>query len=379
MKKINLIYHFALAAILSSCNSGETQNPSANTVVQLPLYIINAQNVHTYQEFPAMLEGRSDVEIRPQVGGYLQKIFVDEGDFVPKGQVIFKIEDHQYIEALNNAKGMLNAAEAALINAKLEVEKLSPLVRDTVVSPYQLKSARASVSIAEANKKQAEAAVTSAKINLRYTTITAPVSGYITRLPKKQGSLVSLADPLPLTTLSDNAEIHAYFSMNETDFFAFGQKYAGSTPSEKIKNLPPLMLLLPDNTEYPQQGRIDMIDGKVDNSTGAITLRASFPNDKGVLRSGNTGKVRLGTPQQNVLVVPQSATFELQNKIYAFVVAKDGKAVKTLLNVIGKTQNGYLVKEGVKLGDKIVYQGFDTLQDGVIVEAEKIVSNSDIN
>lgn len=122
-----------------------------------------------------------------------------------------------------------------------------------------------------------------------------------------------------------------------------------------------------------------MIDGKVDNSTGAITLRASFPNDKGVLRSGNTGKVRLGTPQQNALVVPQSATFELQNKIYAFVVAKDGKAVKTLLNVIGKTQNGYLVKEGVKPGDKIVYQGFDTLQDGVIVEAEKIVSNSDIN
>lgn len=379
MKKINLIYHFALAAILSSCNSGETQNPSANTVVQLPLYIINAQNVHTYQEFPAMLEGRSDVEIRPQVGGYLQKIFVDEGDFVPKGQVMFKIEDHQYIEALNNAKAMLNAAEAALINAKLEVEKLSPLVRDTVVSPYQLKSARASVSIAEANKKQAEAAVTSAKINLRYTTITAPVSGYITRLPKKQGSLVSLADPLPLTTLSDNAEIHAYFSMNETDFFAFGEKYAGSTPSEKIKNLPPLTLLLPDNTEYPQQGRIDMIDGKVDNSTGAITLRASFPNDKGVLRSGNTGKVRLGTPQQNVLVVPQSATFELQNKIYAFVVAKDGKVVKTLLNVIGKTQNGYLVKEGVKTGDKIVYQGFDTLQDGAIVEAEKIVSNSDIN
>lgn len=379
MKKINLIYHFALAAILSSCNSGETQNPSANTVVQLPLYIINAQNVHTYQEFPAMLEGRSDVEIRPQVGGYLQKIFVDEGDFVPKGQVMFKIEDHQYIEALNNAKAMLNAAEAALINAKLEVEKLSPLVRDTVVSPYQLKSARASVSIAEANKKQAEAAVTSAKINLRYTTITAPVSGYITRLPKKQGSLVSLADPLPLTTLSDNAEIHAYFSMNETDFFAFGEKYAGSTPSEKIKNLPPLTLLLPDNTEYPQQGRIDMIDGKVDNSTGAITLRASFPNDKGVLRSGNTGKVRLGTPQQNALVVPQSATFELQNKIYAFVVAKDGKVVKTLLNVIGKTQNGYLVKEGVKTGDKIVYQGFDTLQDGAIVEAEKIVSNSDIN
>src|SRR5690606_32444140 len=364
MKKINLIYHFALAAILSSCNSGETQNPSANTVVQLPLYIINAQNVHTYQEFPAMLEGRSDVEIRPQVGGYLQKIFVDEGDFVPTGQVMFKIEDHQTIEALNNAKAMLNAAEAALINAKLEVEKLAPLVRDTVVSPYQLKSARASVSIAEANKKQAEAAVTSAKINLRYTTITAPVSGYITRLPKKQGSLVSLADPLPLTTLSDNAEIHAYFSMNETDFFAFGEKYAGSTPSEKIKNLPPLTLLLPDNTEYPQQGRIDMIDGKVDNSTGAITLRASFPNDKGVLRSGNTGKVRLGTPQQNALVVPQSATFELQNKIYAFVVAKDGKAVKTLLNVIGKTQNGYLVKEGVKTGDKIVYQGFDTLQDG---------------
>ena len=313
-----------------------------------------------------------NVEIRPQVDGYLDKVFVDEGAFVKKGQPIFKINESRYRELLNNAQGSLNGAEAALINTKLEVEKMAPLVEGKVISEYQLKNAKASVKIAEANKKQAEAAVASARINLGYTLITAPVDGYITRLPKKQGSLVSAVDPTPLTLLSDIGEVHAYFSLGESDFISFRDNFEGATMSEKLKNLPAVSLVLANNSEYEQKGKIDMVDGQFDKTTGAITLRASFPNAKGLLRSGNTGRVRLGISHDNAITVPQAATAEVQDKVYVYVVDKDNKVTKTPLTIIGKSGTDYLIKDGVKPGDRIVYKGFESLADGTVVVPEKV-------
>lgn len=374
MKQTILIHAIALAALafLYGC-SGNTAAAPAAQAISVPVYAVTQHDAFTWQEYPVTLEGRTDVEIRPQVDGYLEKIFVDEGAYVAAGQPIFKIEDHRYRELLNNATGTLNGADAALINAKLEVEKLTPLVEGKVISEYQLKSARASLKIAEANKRQAESAVASAKINVGYTLITAPVSGYITRLPKKQGSLVSAADPLPLTTLSDIAEVHAYFSLSESDFITFRAKNKGNSLNDKIKNLPPLALVLSDNSEYAQKGRIDMVDGQFDKTTGAITLRASFPNKEGLLRSGNTGKVKLGLPYSNALLIPQSATVEVQDKIFVYSVDKDNKISKIPVNIIGKSGTDYLVKDGLKAGDRIVFKGFESLQDGAVVVPEKMV------
>lgn len=372
MKPINQLLTIATLALLYACSGNQNQAAPAAQAIPVPVYDITQKDAFTWQEYPVMLEGRTDVEIRPQVDGYLQSVFVDEGAFVKAGQAIFKIEDHRYREALNNATGSLNAAEAALINAKLEVEKLTPLVEGKVISEYQLKSAKAALKIAEGNKKQAEAAVASARINLEFTTIKAPVSGYITRLPKKQGSLVSASDPLPLTTLSDNAEVHAYFSVSEADFSKFRATYEGATLDEKLGHLPPLALVLPDNTEYAQKGRIDMVDGQFNKTTGAITLRASFPNAQGLLRAGNTGKVKLGLPHTGAVLVPQSSTIELQDKIFVYTVDKANKVTKTPITILGKSGNDYLVKEGVKAGDRIVYKGFEGLQDGAVVAPEKI-------
>jgi membrane fusion protein, multidrug efflux system len=372
MKPVNHLLSLAVLALLYACSGN--QNPAAPTAqaIPVPVYNVTAHDAFTWQEYPVMLEGRTDVEIRPQVDGYLQSVFVDEGAFVKAGQAIFKIEDHRYREALNNATGSLNAAEAALVNAKLEVEKLTPLVDGKVISEYQLKSAKAALKIAEGNKKQAEATVASARINLEFTTIKAPVSGYITRLPKKQGSLVSAADPLPLTTLSDNAEVHAYFSVSEADFTKFRANYEGATLNDKLSHLPALSLVLSDNTEYAQKGRIDMVDGQFNKTTGAITLRASFPNAQGLLRAGNTGKIKLGLPHAGAILVPQASTVELQDKIFVYTVDKDNKVAKTPITILGKSGNDYLVKEGVKAGDRIVYKGFEGLQDGVTIAPEKI-------
>lgn len=374
MKRIIIIVAIVLVsglAFYGFSGSGEGQAP-APQAVSVPVLTIGQGQAVTYQEYPVTVEGRVNVEIRPQVDGYLDKVFVDEGAFVKAGQPIFKINENRYRELLNNAQGSLNAAEGALMNAKLEVEKMTPLVEGKVVSEYQLKNAKASVKIAEANKKQAEAAVASAKINLGYTLITAPVNGYITRLPKKQGSLVSAADPTPLTLLSDIDEVYAYFSIGEADFIAFKEKYEGNTLNDKLKKLPPVTLVMADNSEYEQKGKIDMVDGQFDRTTGAITLRASFPNAKGLLRSGNTGRVKLGISHANAIVVPQAATAEIQDKVFVYVVDKNNKVTRTPITISGKTGTDYLIKEGLKAGDRIVYKGFETLADGTVVVPEKV-------
>nr|WP_193361685.1 efflux RND transporter periplasmic adaptor subunit [Flavobacterium sp. CF136] len=369
MKNV-IITSFILALVLSSC-ADKSQAPAAAPAPLLPVLAITSENTTTDAEYPASIQGTVDVEIRPQVSGNLDRVLVDEGAYVSKGQSLFKINERPFREQLNNALASLHAAEAALINAQLEVDKLTPLVQNKVVSDYQLKTAKASQKIAAANIEQAKAMVASAKINLGYTNVTAPVSGYIGRLPKKQGSLVSATDIEALTTLSDVHEVYAYFSLGETDFINFKAQYAGSSIGDKIKKLPPVSLILADDNAYPQTGKIDMVDGQFDKNTGAITLRATFPNANGTLRSGNTGRIRLGLQHDDAILVPQSATIEMQDKVFVFTVGKENKVTKMPITVIGKSGTNYLIKDGVKTGDQIVLSGIDKLQEGQVIQPEK--------
>lgn len=369
MKNV-IITSFILALVLSSC-ADKSQAPAAAPAPVLPVMAITSENTTTDNEYPASIQGTVDVEIRPQVSGNLDRVLVDEGAYVSKGQSLFKINERPFREQLNNALASLHAAEAALINSQLEVDKLTPLVQNKVVSDYQLKTAKASQKIAAANIEQAKAMVASAKINLGYTNVTAPVSGYIGRLPKKQGSLVSASDVEPLTTLSDVHEVFAYFSLGETDFINFKSQYAGNSIGDKIKKLPPVSLILADNNAYPQTGKIDMVDGQFDKTTGAITLRATFPNANGTLRSGNTGRIRLGLQHDDAILVPQSATIEMQDKVFVFTVGKDNKVTKMPITVVGKSGTNYLIKDGVQAGDQIVLSGIDKLQEGQVIQPEK--------
>lgn len=367
MKKITLLS--IMAVFIISC-ADKSQAPAA-AAPTLPVMSISYQAASTETEYPAALQGTVDVEIRPQVSGNLERIYVDEGTYVNKGQTLFKINERPFREQLNNALANLHAAEAAYLNAQLEVDKLMPLVQNKVVSEYQLKTAKASQKIAAANIEQAKAMVGSARINLGYTNVTAPVSGYIGRLPKKQGSLVASTDVEPLTSLSDVHEVYAYFSLGETDFIKFKSLYTGNTLGDKIKKIPPVTLILADNSDYPQLGKIDMVDGQFDKNTGAITLRATFPNAGGTLRSGNTGKIRLGIQHNDAILVPQSATVEMQDKIFVFTLNKANKVNKMPITIIGKSGTDYLIKDGVKSGDQIVLSGIDKLQEGQVIQPEK--------
>jgi membrane fusion protein (multidrug efflux system) len=356
--------------LLYSC-SPKPAAVSAPVPPSLPVAVITSGTDTTYQEYPASVEGAVNVEIRPQVSGALDKVFVDEGAYVSAGQPLFKINDQPYRASLNNAEASLHAAQAALGNAQIEIDKLTPLVQNKVISDYQLKTAKATYDVAKANVELAKANVSTAQINLGYTLIKAPVNGYIGRLLKKQGSLVAPLDVEALTQLSDVHDVHVYFSLSEQDFVGFKEQYPGETLKDKIKRLPTVSLLLADNSAYSKQGKIDMIDGQFDKTTGAITFRASFANPQGLLRSGNTGKIRLSLQHKDALIVPQSATIEMQDKVFVFTVADSNKVKRQPIEIVGKSGNNYLVKSGVKKGDELVLSGIDHLQEGTVIHPEK--------
>lgn len=362
----------AITAILflASCTSSSAPVEVA-AAPSLPVITINESSEQTFVDYPAAIQGSTDIEIRPQISGTIDQVYVNEGQLVNKGQLLFQISALPFKAQLNNATAALQAAQAAVLNAQLEVDKLTPLVQNKVVSAFQLQTAKTAHQIALANVAQAKASVNSAQINLAYTQIKAPIGGYIGRLPKKQGSLVAPSDPEALTQLSDVHNVYVYFSLAETDFISFNNKYSGSSVANQIKNLPAVSLVLADETIYPHQGKIDMIDGQFDKTTGAITLRASFANAKGLLRSGNTGKVRLNLQHNHILLVPQEATIEIQDKVFVYAVGKNNKVSKQPIKVLGTSGTNYLIDAGLKSGDQIVSKGFESLKEGDLIQPSK--------
>ncbi|MCS3554970.1 MULTISPECIES: efflux RND transporter periplasmic adaptor subunit [unclassified Sphingobacterium] len=377
VKQLNVVkaLYFLPAIFLYSCTTG-TSKPAPPLPANLPVMTISNGEETVYQEYPASIEASANIEIRPQVEGILDRIFVDEGAKVKKGQALFKINDRPYQEQLNQAQANLLSARAALENAALEVEKKTRLVNNKVLTDFQLKTAISARNAAQANVQLAISAIESAKINVGYTLIRATTDGYIGRLQKKQGSLVSPSDAQPLTALSNVQDLHVYFSLGENDFIAFKNNTAGSNLQQKLNNLPPINLVLSDQSIYDQTGKIDMVDGQFDKNTGAITLRATFKNPEGILRNGNTGRVRLQKKYDNMLLVPQMATLEMQDKIFVYTVSKENKVVQQPITVIGKSGANYLVSNGLKEGDRIVYKGIDLLQDGQLITPQALPKDS---
>jgi len=372
---------FQLAVLVSilfySCKSktGDTgfgQMPPQ----ELPVITISSVPAKIYQYYTASLQGSRDIEIRPQVDGYINKIYVDEGAQVKKGQLLFKIDPQPYIEQLNNANAVYMAAKASLEDAELNVNKLGPLVQNNVISDVQLKSAQAALNVARANVAQTSAAVQSARINLGYTSITAPASGYIGRIPYKMGSLVGKSTLDPLTVLSETKDVRAYFSMSELNFQQFKDQFPGNTIEEKIKQMPPVELVLATDSVYAQKGKVELAEGQFDKTTGTINFRATFPNAQGLLRSGNTGKIRIVKNLGNSIVIPQDATFELQDKIFVYAVGDSNKVVSRPITVAGTSGNYYLVQGGVNPGEKIVYTGLDRLREGAVIQPQPISMDS---
>lgn len=363
------IIPFVITAILCGCNNSDQQRENI-PALNLPVITLREDSITVLTEFPARIEGKVNVDVRPQVEGYIREIFVEEGSFVKVGQPLFKIDDRSYVEQVNTANANLNAALAALKNAKLEVDKYTLLSDQNVTSDFQLRTAQAQYETAQANVSQQRAIVETAKINLDFTLIKSPVSGFVGRIPKRIGNLVSSTDAQSLTTLSDISEVYAYFAMTEKDFLRFNARYEGNNLNEKLSKVEHVSLKLADGTEYPHSGSIQMINGEFDQNTGAISIRAMFSNPERLLRTGNTGRIILPYVEKHALLVPVLSTLDIQDKIFVIRLNEENRAERIAITISGKQGDYYIVKSGLQHGDRIVSKELDIVEEGIIIQPE---------
>ncbi|WP_407483871.1 efflux RND transporter periplasmic adaptor subunit [Elizabethkingia meningoseptica] len=359
------------AFILSSCGKGDNNQTYNQQPPELPIGVVTQQDVTIPREYATSIEGVSTVEIRPQVSGYLSRIFVDEGDYVRAGQILFKIEDRIFQEQLRSAQATLVSANAALATANIELNRKKELAKNNMVSSIQVKEAETAYNSARGSVSQAQAAIESAKINLNFSAIKAPVSGYIGRFKYRIGSLLSPTNADPITILSDIHQVYAYFSLSENDFVNFQNQHPGNTIEEKLKNTPAVNLILSNGEQYETSGRINAVEGQFNKTTGAITMRAVFDNSKSTLRSGNTGKIVLEQKYPNATLLPVASTMMIQDKVYVFSLDKQNKAVQIPVEVAGKAGTNYIVTNGLKAGDRYIVTGFERLQPGTPVVPQK--------
>jgi membrane fusion protein (multidrug efflux system) len=329
---------------------------------------LNSGNAPVKLSYPGAIEGSVNVDVKAQVSGYLETIYVKEGDFVQKGQSLFKIKSEVFNEQVNNSDAGLKSALAAQANASLEIEKIRPLVEGKVVSDMQLRAAQASYDAATAQVAQAKAALGSSKINAGFALIKAPVSGYIGRIPNRIGNLVMPSDQVPLTTLSEINTVFVYFSMSEADFIAF--KKSGNGKEESIE------LITADGSAYAHKGRLESASGNIDRATGSMSMKAVFPNPDKLLRSGGSGKIVIHRILDEVLNLPMAAVKDIQDKYFVFKLADSNKVAMTPIEIAGRSGNNYLVKAGVQAGDKIAVNRIDALNEGMVVAPKTVTADS---
>lgn len=369
---------YLTAIFITSCKQEKAAAPAADAPRQYSVTTVKPETVTIHQDFPATIEGQQVVEIRPMISGYLQDIYVNEGDHVKKGQLLFKIRNPMYEQQVITAKASINRAEADVNTANMEIEKIRPLVDKEIVSDYRLKSAQLELGSKKAMLEQSKAELSNAEANLAYTIIKSPMNGIIGIFPYKQGALVSSNSQQALTTLSNIDTIFAYFSWNEKQLLDFLSGSPGESLDEKIKNIPQATLILANSTEFPQKGRITMASGMISTQTGSATFKAIFPNREGLIRSGSSATIRIPEMLQNVLVIPQSASYELQNKFFAYRVDSGNKVTAVAFDPL-PSDNGqsFLVTKGIKPGDRIVVEGINSLKNGVTIIPKEVAEKNE--
>ena len=366
----DIMYHKTLLIVLAglsiaSCKSRTVEEETSD----YKTLIVKLENRTLMQGYSARLDGQQVVEVRPQVSGLITRICIDEGQKVRKGQVLFVIDQVPYQAALAEATANVKSAEANLATAMLNLESTEVLREKNVVQDYDLNTARNELAIAEAALAQAQAQEMSARNNLSYTEVKSPVDGVASMIAYRVGALVSSSISEPLVTLSDDSNVYAYFSLNESQITSLTEQY-GSL-DEFMKRMEDVELQMAGGRMYGEKGHISAVSGIVTTGTGTVVLRADFLNDRGLLRSGGSATVMVPTTLAQAVVIPQSATYELQNKtfVYKVVNGKAQSAPVTLYRLNNGTE--YVVEEGLQPGDVIIAEGAGLVKEGVNVNIKQ--------
>lgn len=359
-----------LCIIASSCK----EQPAMTANNEYKVLQVSTANKSLSSAYSATIRGRQDIDIYPQVSGFITRLCVEEGQEVKKGQLLFIIDQVPYQAALQTATANVEAAQAALNTAKLTFDSKKELHAQNVVSAFDLQTAENSWLSAKAQLAQMKAQELNARNNLSYTEVKSPSNGVVGTLPYRVGALVSANLPQPLTTVSDNSDMYVYFSMTENQLLALTRRYGSK--ARALAEMPAIELQLNDKSSYPEKGKIETISGVIDRNTGTVSLRAVFPNKEGLLYSGSSGNVIIPTERENCLVIPQAATYEIQDKVYAFKVV-DGKATSTQIKVT-RVNGGkeFIVEEGLAPGDVIVAEGVGLLREGTPIQAKQTTASN---
>lgn len=358
----------ALAALIILPSCKEKENASQEQQIpELTVMTVAQSDASLETSFPATLEGENDVEIRPQVTGFLTKVHVEDGQHVQKGQVLFTIDQVQLQAAVDQAASAVEVAQAGVNTAQTNADNNKILLDKNIISASAYQTSLDALNSAKAQLNQAKAALTSARKNLSYSTVTAPVSGVVGSIPYKEGTLVSPSTLL--TVLSNNTTMRAVFSLNEKyilDLTDGGKR----TIRQAIDSLPEVSFQLATGNIYPYKGKIISISGVIDSATGSAQAKAEFPNPDGMLRSGNTGNILMPVQLNSTIEIPQSATFEVQDMRFVFVVGDSAKVHQRPITVApennGKT---FIVTKGLNPGDVIVTEGIGvSVNDGMVIK-----------
>lgn len=357
-----------LACIIASCSGGQQQAQMQQQAPQIAVMTIEPTTSELQSTYPAIIKGKTDIDIRPQVTGFITKVHVDEGDYVRKGQTLFTLDQVQFQAAVDQAQAAVNSAQVAVNNAQIQADNQKRLFDKNIISESQYLTSANQLSQAKAALAQAQAALASARKNLSYTVVTAPSDGVVGSIPNREGSLASPSSAQPLTTVSENKQVYAYFSLNEKDLLKLtnnGQKSVEAA----IASMPAVKLQLADGSIYPLEGKIATVSGVINNTTGSASVRALFNNENGMLRSGSTGQIIIPESSEAAIVIPQKATQEIQDKKFAFVVNDSNMVSSVPITVLGVNDGkNYVVTSGLNPGDVIVVEGVGTkVRDGLVI------------
>ncbi len=357
------IFAFCISLTLLSCKQNQPAESSGETFKTLQ---VEPSNISLSNTYSASIRGRQDIKIIPRVDGYLTDILIKEGDKVRKGQTLFIVDQTAFKAALDAAKANVAMGEAGVATAQLSYDSKKALYDKKIVSNYDLTSAENTLKTAKAQLQQAKAQEESARNNLSFTVVKSPSNGVAGKIPYRKGDYVSPSIAEGLTVVADNSQMYVYFSMTERHIMELLHRHKSIDLA--IANMPEIQLQLSDGSIYSHNGKIESISGVIDATTGTASIRAVFPNDGGLLLSGGAGSVVIPYESNNVIVIPQEATFEIQDKTYVYKVI-EGIATSAIVTV-DKINNGkeYIVNSGLNSGDVIIAEGAGLVQEGTKVK-----------
>ena len=356
-------------AVVLSASCGEEKQQRQQQTADYQTMVVDQKDMVLERQYSARLTGKQIVEVRPQVSGCITRILTGEGEAVKKGQTLFVIDQVPYSAALEVAVATRKSAEARLATAQMNYDNERLLQEGRVVADMSVQTMQNALLEAQAALAQAKAQEVNARNNLSYTEVKSPVSGVASMIPWHVGSLVSSSIAEPLVTVADDSEVYVYFSISESQALDLVTQY-GSI-EKFIAEAPMVSLRMNNGQLYSEQGRISAVSGTVDDKTGAVALRATFPNAGGLLHHGGSGTVVVPTHRKDCIVIPQEATYELQNRMFVYRVI-NGKTKATPITLYPQN-NGkeYIVDEGLQVGDTIIAEGAGLLKEGIEIGGKR--------